>query len=309
MRRDELRRLIVGAIATVPTPFDDRFDVDYGRMAEGTERWIEAGLVTGKAVIKVAAAMGEGPQLGDDEWPALLRTVVQASRGRVPVIGAIHHKDTVRSIRHAREAQELGAIALQVNPPLFNDPSQDDILRYFEALSSAVDSGIVIYNNPWMPHGDIEVDTFRRMAGFEQVAVIKWEPLNRKDFEGIFVLADTFNIIDNTIELSRGRELGSRGFTSIGAGAYPPHYVRIWDLLESGDLAQAQAQWDMVDKPLRRFYAKVTQKSGGQGRVTKAMSEIMGFPMGPPRPPSLPIEGEDLAELREMMAGWGWPVA
>ena len=57
--------------------------------------------------------MGEGPQLGDDEWPALLRTVVQVSRGRVPVVGAIHSKDTVRSIWHAREAQELGAAALE----------------------------------------------------------------------------------------------------------------------------------------------------------------------------------------------------
>jgi hypothetical protein len=59
--REELRWLSVGAVATVPTPFDDRFDVDYGRMAAATEHWIEAGLVAGKAVIKVAAVMGGGP--------------------------------------------------------------------------------------------------------------------------------------------------------------------------------------------------------------------------------------------------------
>ncbi len=48
MKRDELRKLIVGPIATVPTPFDS----DY----------------------KVAAAMGEGPQLNEEEWGRLLAT-------------------------------------------------------------------------------------------------------------------------------------------------------------------------------------------------------------------------------------------
>ncbi len=80
MTRDELRKLMVGPIATVPTPFDDEYQVDYGRMAEGVEHWIQAGLVTGRSVLKVAAAMGEGPQLSEGEWGPLLRTVVQAAK-------------------------------------------------------------------------------------------------------------------------------------------------------------------------------------------------------------------------------------
>ena len=69
MDRAELRELIQGPIATVPTPFDDDFEVDFGRMHELTQQWVDEGLVKGKAVIKVAAAMGEGPMLKDEEWP------------------------------------------------------------------------------------------------------------------------------------------------------------------------------------------------------------------------------------------------
>ena len=94
MKREALRELIVGAVATVPTPFDDDFNVDNGRIAEATGRWIDQGLVTGKAVIKVAASMGEGPQLDDDEWPGLLSAVVGAARGRVPIVGSIYSKDS-----------------------------------------------------------------------------------------------------------------------------------------------------------------------------------------------------------------------
>ena len=79
MNRDELKPLFVGPIATVPTPFDDNYEVDFSRMHDLTQRWVEGGLVTGRSVIKVAAAMGEGPMLSDDEWPFLVRTVVQAS--------------------------------------------------------------------------------------------------------------------------------------------------------------------------------------------------------------------------------------
>ena len=49
MRRDELKRLLRGVIVATPTPFDDAFEVDYGRMAEMTEWWVENGLVEGKA--------------------------------------------------------------------------------------------------------------------------------------------------------------------------------------------------------------------------------------------------------------------
>lgn len=67
MNIEEIKSLIVGPIATVPTPFDDEFEVDYGKMHELTQMWVDEGLVKGRAVLKVAAAMGEGPMLRDDD--------------------------------------------------------------------------------------------------------------------------------------------------------------------------------------------------------------------------------------------------
>ena len=42
--------------------------------------------------------------------------------------------------------------------------------------------------------------------------------------------------------------------------------------------------------------------------MAKGMSKLMGLDMGPPRPPSLPLDERELAELRAMMIDWGWPV-
>ena len=78
--------------------------------------------------------------------------------------------------------------------------------------------------------------------------------------------------------------------------------------MEKGLYDEAQSEWDKVMKPLVKFYGKVTSRNGGEGKVEKAMSEIMGLPMGPPRPPSLPLNPGELAELKALMVSWGWPV-
>ena len=61
MNREELSKLIVGPIATVPTPFDDDYEVDFGRMHDLTQQWVDEGIVKGKGVIKIAGGDGRRP--------------------------------------------------------------------------------------------------------------------------------------------------------------------------------------------------------------------------------------------------------
>jgi dihydrodipicolinate synthase/N-acetylneuraminate lyase len=307
MNRDELKKLIVGPIATVPTPFDKDFEVDYGRMYELTQGWVENGLVKGKAVIKVAAAMGEGPMLRDDEWPYLLRTVVQAANGRAAVVCGLHYKDTKRTIEDAKRAQDMGAIALQVCPPIFNLPSQNDLLDYYSELSDAIDIGIMVYHTHWMPGGRIEIDTIMKMADIEQVASIKWSCPTDVDNDEIAKFTPIFNVIANGNAI-RCHQLGARGYINLTAESYPPHDLKLWELLESKQYAEAEALNERVDKPLREFLGKVDARSGGQARVKKGIMALMGQPVGASRPPSKPLNEEELEELRQILLGFGWPV-
>ena len=308
MRREDLRKLIVGPIATVPTAFDKNYKLDHGRMADATEVWIQSGLVTGRSVLKVAAAMGEGPQLNETEWEHVLDSVVKAAKGRVPVMGAIHYKDTVRTVEDAKRAANMGVIGLQISPPVFNNPSQEDMLRYYGSVSDRIETGVMIYNTHWLPNGGIYPATFRRMVDFEHIAAIKWSPPKGTAYEDIFDLAKTFTIMDNTSQPVLCHKLGGRGFLTDGVDSYPPYYLDVWDMIEARQYNNAQSEWDRVMLPLRDFYTKVSKKSGGESRVEKAMSEIMGLPMGSPRPPSLPLDVGEMTELRNLMVSWGWPV-
>jgi 4-hydroxy-tetrahydrodipicolinate synthase len=308
MDRTTLRSLLVGSVVTVPTPFDDDFELDLGRMAEATRFWVDSGLVTGKAIIKVAAAMGEGPMLCDWEWPPLLRTVVQNAGGKAAIVCGIQYKDTKRAIEDSKRAQDLGAIGVQIAPPVMCGPTQDDTLRYFEAISKAIEIGIIVYDHPWYPHGNIEMDTYFKMRAFEHVVAIKWPLCEQKPYEEMRRLTADFNIFDNGGGAVRCHQLGGHGFISDTGMAYPEYDLKLWDLLVARRYAEAEALHQPVKSALYGFYGRIGAKSGGQGRATKGLMMVRGLPMGSSRPPSLPLSADELAELRRIVSSLGWPV-
>lgn len=309
MRRDELKQLIQGPVATVPTPFDDSYEVDFGLMAELTRLWVDSGLVKGKALIKVAAAMGEGPMLRDDEWPYLLRTVVQAADDKAAVVCGLHYKDTKRTIEDAKRAQDMGAIGLQVSPPIFNLPSEGDILDHYGELSDAIEIGILVYVTRGM-NCPIYAETYRKMVDFEHVVGVKWSPPAPDiGYEDIFEFSHIFNIIDNTSQPVRCHELGGKGYINITLETYPPHDLKVWELIESKRYDEAKTLFDSVNDPLREFNAKISSQSGGQARLKKGIMALMGHPVGASRPPSKPLNETELEELRQILLGFGWPVA
>jgi len=308
MDRNELRQRIRGVVGVAVTPFDENFEVHYGRMAELTQFWIENGLVKEKALLKVGSVMGEGPQLRDDEWATLLRTVVQAADGRVDVITGSHCKDTKRTIEDCKRAEDLGAIGLQIAPPMFNDPNQDDILRYYEAISDATNIGVMVYQNHWFPHSNVHLETLRRMRDFEHIVAVKWSVPEGVPYEAVFELTDVFNLIENGRDRVRFHKLGGVGFLDKTAVAYPPHELRMWDLLEAQRYDEAQTLWDKVDAPLLKLVAKTQARSGGQARFKKAVMNVMGHQVGSMRPPSLPMSAEEMSELRALLISFGWPV-
>ena len=306
MKPDDVKKLIVGPIATVPTPFDADFEVDHGRMAELTKWWVANGLVKGKSVIKVAAAMGEGPMLSDDELPALLRTTVQAADDKAAIILGLGYKDTKRTIDDAKRAQEMGARALQVVPPIFNLPSQDDILRFFGDLSDAIDIGIMVYVTKSM-HTPIYIDTYRKMVDFENVVAVKWGAVVG-EYEDIYELSDRFNIIDNGKGPVATHKHGGHGYINHTVDIHPPHELRVWELVQNKQYDEAQALIDSVEIPLNKIFAKVGARTGGQGVAKKGMMAAMGRPCGDSRPPSGAMNDEEMAELRDVLRGFGWPV-
>ena len=308
MDRQQLRETIRGLIVVTVTPFDDDYELDLGAMADATEFFVESGLVKGRAVLKVASVMGELASMSEAEWPQVVKTTVDAARGRVPVISCVHSKDTRRTIEDAKQAQDLGAVGLQIVPPFENVPTQSDILRYYEAISDAIEIGVMIYHAHWMPHGRIEMDTFKKMANFEHIMAIKWNSPPDVPYESMRELVGDFNIFDNSNQPGRCYANGGQGFLDHLAPANPQHELEILDLFEAGKYDEGQAMWDAVSNPTIEFKNTVLASGGGVARLKKAAMAVMGHPVGSMRPPSPPLTVEEMGKLSDLLVDLGWPV-
>ena len=171
-------------------------------MADMTQWWVEQGLGTKTAAFKVASAMGSGPDLGDDEWPHLLRTVVDAAGPDATVLCALKAKDTLHTIEDAKKAQDLGRGRSQVDLPFSTISDQDGNVRHFTGISDAIEIGIMIYNTWWFcmnPAKEyMHADTMLRLKDAERVVAIKWSVPEGEDFDQMRQFSDTFNVIDNS---------------------------------------------------------------------------------------------------------------
>ena len=292
MNREELRKVIRGTIVTLPTPFDEDKRLDLRRMSDLTQWWVEQGLGSDIAPLKVAAAMGEGPTLGDDEWPLLLRTVVNAAGNDAYVICALKSKDTLHAIEDAKKAQDLGAIGLQIDPPIFHGPTQDDYVRYFSDISHAINIGIgigiMIYNTHWYGCPSVSAETMLRLGDAEHVAAIKWGVPEGLDYDDMRKFAHMFNVIDNSDQPVRCHKNGGHGYISATIAAYPQFDLDIWQLLEAKRYEEAQEKLDRRQEALTPWRAKVRAPSGGV-RPVKGVMDAMGRSAGPPRLPTLPL--------------------
>ena len=306
MNRQQKRDVYQGVIGVTVTPYYDNYEVNYGKMADLTKWWISNGLVRGDAALKVCSVMGEAPQLRENEWINILKTTVDAAEGKVDIIGGTHCKDTLRTIEDLKKAHDVGVVGMQVAPPLFNDPNQDDILRYYEALSENSDIGIMVYQNHWYNYSAINAETLLKMKDFENIVCIKWASFPGCPDESMEELGKYFNLIENGNDRVGFHKRGGDGFLDKTAVAYPPHDLQLWKFLEQKKYSEAQELWDTEESSMKEITAKIGANSGGQARMKKALMNVMGHEVGEQRPPTLPISESERSELRSVVIGLGW---
>ena len=307
MDRETLKGMTQGISVAVPAPFDDDYNLDLAKAADLTRLWVADGLGTNTAFIKLASAWGQGPDLSDAEWPHLLRTVVDAGGDDVVVMQGLRSRGTVLVIDDAKRAQDLGAVSLQIELPFHHGPNQDDYVRYFTDISDAIDIGIMIYNTYWFGCAPLTAETMLRLADAEHVVAIKWNMPEGHDYDDMQQFSHIFNVLDNSGDMVRCHRNGGRGFVSAFASAYAAPELRLWQLFEERRYDEAQAEMDRNKAAIGPVSQKVGQRSGSY-RLAKGMMDIMGRSSGPPRPPTQPLNAEELADLEAALKGLGWPV-
>jgi 4-hydroxy-tetrahydrodipicolinate synthase len=197
---------------------------------------------------------GEGYALTGDERRRLLKLVHQEVDGRIPLVVSTGHTGTDAAVELSREAEDLGATALMILPPYYLKTDGDGLLHYFEAISDAVSIPIMVQDAPLMTQVAMPTALLARMLReIEHVRSVKVEaPPTASKITALRALTEEGVLLGGLNGQFMIEEI-QRGARGIMPGSdLIPQFVRIWNLLESGNRDAAWRRFVHI-LPLIRF--------------------------------------------------------
>ena len=133
-----------GVLPAITTSFDEQLGVDHKFLAAHAQRLVTAGC---RGVVALGS-LGEAATLKHEEKLAVLRTLVQAVEGKVPVVAGIPGLSTEEAVELARQAEGVGCRGLMVLPPYVYQGDWREMKAHVGAILKATKLSCMLYNNP-----------------------------------------------------------------------------------------------------------------------------------------------------------------
>ncbi|MDY0308655.1 MAG: 4-hydroxy-tetrahydrodipicolinate synthase [Castellaniella sp.] len=274
-----------GVLVPIVTPFttDGRVNVDALRTL--VQRFIAAGV----AGIVACGTTGEYYALEDDERELVLRTVADATRGRVTAIAGINALSTPQAIRNAHQAESLGYDGLMLATPPYSLPEQAGIVQHFRTVAQATSLPIIMYDFPARVGVQIAVDTVVELARIPNIVGIKE---SSGSFNRALALIQAnipdFQIISGSDDMAADFLFwGVRSWISGGANVFPGEQAAM--VKAAGD-----GHWDEVRRLMSSMYPVIlAMESGDYNQKAKLGCRRHGVEAGPVRLPLVPLSEQD----------------
>lgn len=189
-----------------------------------------------------AGSTGESATLSHEEHMEVVRCVVAAARGRVPVVAGTGSNSTQEALTLTRAAHEAGVDAMLVVAPYYNRPTQEGLFRHFASVAEVTDRPIVLYSIPSRCGVEIGVPVVERLrAKFSHVCYIKEsggsvdrvDQLKQALGRDLVVLSG-----DDSLTLPF-MAVGAEGVISVASNLLPRELVRLTHLALAGDFRGA----------------------------------------------------------------------
>jgi dihydrodipicolinate synthase/N-acetylneuraminate lyase len=274
-----------GIYAPIPTPFDDRDEIDTGRLRAALARWITRPL-TGFVVLEsdrvVAAAR--------DAIPSAKRLLIGTGR-----------ESTRSAIRAARRAADLGADAALVRTPSFfkNQMNGDALIRHYTAVADASPIPVLLYNFAALTGVDLLPAAVSRLASHQNIIGMKESGGDAARINDLVSgTPESFQVLAGTaLTFYSALCVGASGGILAPACVLPDACTRVFDFVRAGRHAEALA--------LQRQILPLARLLGAHGVPgLKAALRLAGYDLGLPRPPLVSAPEPVVKQLIEVMASF-----
>lgn len=204
---------------------------------------VEWHIAEGTHALVAVGTTGESATLEMREHVAVIRTVVEQTKGRIPVIAGTGANATYEAIELTRAAMEVKADAALLVSPYYNKPTQEGLFQHYSAVAEQCHFPMILYNVPGRTAGDILPETVARLAPRADIVGIKEASGKVERVAEILALCgDQMQVYsgDDGAALA-ALALGARGVISVTANVAPRLMARMCDLALAGDFIGARA--------------------------------------------------------------------
>lgn len=260
---------------------------------DSTARHMEALLESGVAGIIFLGSLGENQALTPEEKRTVIREMVSAVKGRVPVLSGVAETSTAEAARYVHDCEALGADGFMVMPSMLYKAAPEETLAFFQTVAGATAQGVMIYNNPISYANDVTPAMFQRLADLPNVIALKESSGDPRRITALRnTVGDRFSIFTGVDNLMlESAILGLDGWVAGSGIAFPKENQCLWELTRAGRWEEARAiyRWftplldlDVSTKLVQ--YIKLAVQECGLGHEWV-------------RPPRLTLSGEERASV------------
>lgn len=282
-----------GVVPILLTPFDERGGVDEASLRRLVDFTIEAG------VHGLGIALGsEIYKLTEAERETVTKTVIDQTKGRVPVVVNTGAAATDLAVYYSLQSKSWGASAVMCTPPGAGF-SADEIVDYYRAISDAVQLPVMIQDTSATPVSAPLIRRICETCEWVNCAKVESIPPAGQVYNAVQAGGDAVAIFGGAAGAMFIEEL-RRG--SIGTMPWPstPHaFVRVWNAWQAGDHLAARQIFDTEIWPLLRI---PVQGIGGHHRLHKEVLRRRGIiATAYVRPPAEALDPVTMAELDDVV--------
>ncbi len=296
MRKEPLPAGVHVALATPLTP---DFEID----VEGVRRLVDHVVAGGIYGLNVMGSTGEVASLSEPKRRRLVDAVMEANRGRVPVITAVAQNSLDSAVKEIEALAGQGVGGVLVTPPSYYPITPPAVESYYRALAGRSPLPLLIYNIPQFTKVAIPPTTVVALARDGVVAGIKD---SSRDFEYFSQVVygtrgiDGFRVFTGSdTMLLASLTLGAAGTIAGGPNLAPKLAVDLYQAYRASD---TQLAHQLQGKVLELVLAT---RRGVFPAGIKAGLEILGICSGATAPPIPRYTAEEQEQLGMAMKKLG----
>jgi 4-hydroxy-tetrahydrodipicolinate synthase len=270
------------------TPFDAEGRVD----EPAAVRLLHHLLDNGSDGVVVCGTTGEAATMDDREHLRFIELIVDEVRASYPgksVVGGVGSNDTRHAVELTERATVMRPDALLSVNPYYNRPSRRGVIAHFEAVNSATDLPIVLYNIPQRTGSDMPNDLLAELAQLEHVAAVKQaNSENAAKIDGLQVYAGNDDLLATVLDM------GEPGGILTGSHVFGNEFRRMVDEPE---------RRHEIDASLVDVYRDMAIAPGACS--CKAALNLIGVEVGGPRLPYVALDESETTVIRALLERHG----